>query len=186
MSAHASFVEPHRAVALFGIEPGMHIADFGAGSGVYTIAMGKALAGSGHVYAIDVQQDLLRRIHNEATRQHLEVVGSLWADIESVGSSKLADSYIDIVLISNLLFQVEHKDAVLFEAARIVKPRGKVIVIDWTDSPPEGTQRMGPHHSQLVSKDSVLALAYDAGLKHESDVHVGGHHYGIVLCKHPS
>ena len=186
MSAHSSFVEPHRAVALFGIEPGMAIADFGAGSGVYTIAMAKALASSGHVYAIDVQQDLLRRIHNEAARQHLNVVSTLWADIESVGASKLADSYIDVVLISNLLFQVEHKDAVLFEAARIVKPRGKVIVIDWSDSLPEGSHRMGPHHSQLVSKQTVVSLGYDAGLKHDSDVHVGGHHYGLVFRKHLS
>ena len=180
-ATHADFAHPARILLGFGIEPGMKVADFGAGSGAYTLHMAQALAGSGQVYAIDIQHDLLRRLHNEATRQHLTVLSTIWADLECVGASKLADHYVDVVLISNLLFQIEHKDAVLLEAARIVRPRGRVIVIDWNEAPRIGRSSLGPPAMHVVSKQTARELGEAAGLIYEREIHVGGHHYGLAF-----
>ena len=67
------FAHPGRTVSLFSIESGMTVADFGAGSGAYIFAIAEALQGSGTVYAIDVQRDLLKRIHSEATDRRAHV-----------------------------------------------------------------------------------------------------------------
>ncbi len=171
------FAHPHANVATFGIDHGMHVADFGSGSGHYVLAIAEWLAGSGHVYAIDVQRDLLKRTQNEATKRGFKNVSVIWADLEARRSSKVTDRHLDIVLISNLLFQIENKEAVFIEAHRILKPTGKLIVIDWSDS----WGGMGPQKSEVVKKEMAFAYARDNGFEFLRDFPAGAHHYGLIF-----
>ncbi|HEY4513878.1 MAG TPA: methyltransferase domain-containing protein [Candidatus Paceibacterota bacterium] len=133
-SVVTGFAHPARNVALLGIEPGMKVADFGAGSGAYVLAIAGFLSGSGHIYAIDVQRDLLRRLKNESERRGYKNVEVLWSDLESGGGSKLADQSNDLVLISNLLFQINEKKIVIAEAWRVLREGGRLVIIDWSES----------------------------------------------------
>ena len=131
----ADFAHPGKNLKALGIEPGMLIADFGAGSGAYVLEAAQMLHKSGRVYAIDVQKDLLRRIHTEARKRGLDhAIEFIWGDLESAGGSKIADGLLDLVLISNILFQVPDKTAIFREARRILKPSGRAVVIDWYES----------------------------------------------------
>ena len=178
----AGFAHPTRNVAALGIQGGMRVADFGAGSGAYTLAVAARLEGSGKVYAIDVQRDLLRRVSNEAMRRGYKNVEVLWADLEVPRASKLADASIDLVLVSNLLFQVPDKIPVLREARRIVKPAGHVAVIDWSDS----FGGMGPLKEDVVKKESSIEFAKKAGLEVSREFPAGAHHYGLILRPTPA
>ena len=131
--ALTGFAHPARNVSALGVEPGMKVADFGSGSGAYVLAIAEALAGSGQVYAIDIQKDLLRRTKNEAEKKGYKNVEILWADLEAPLGSKIADDALELVLISNLLFQIEDKRQVLHEAKRILRPNGRLAVIDWAE-----------------------------------------------------
>lgn len=173
----ANFAHPKRNVGALGIEPGMSVADFGSGSGIYVLHIAEALEHSGHVYAVDVQQDLLRRVKNEAHRRGFKNVGIIWTDLERPGSSKLADKTLDLVLISNLLFQIENKAAVLAEAWRILKPTGRLAIIDWSES----FGGMGPIKENVVTKEAALALARDSGFELQREFSAGAHHYGMML-----
>jgi len=173
----ANFAHPMRNVSILGIEPGMSVADFGAGSGAYVLAMAEQMANSGHIYAIDVQKDLLRRIHNESMRRGFTNVKIIWADLEQPKASKIKSGSLDFVLISNLLFQIEDKGAVLEEARRILKPGGRLAIIDWADS----FNGMGPHKKDVVAKDSILALAKEHGLDLIREFPAGAHHWGLIL-----
>ncbi len=174
----ANFAHPRRNVAALGVEPGMSVADFGSGGGIYVLHMAEALEHSGRVYAIDVQRDLLRRVKNEAHRRGFKNVDVIWTDLERPGSSKLADKTLDFVLISNLLFQIENKAAVLKEAWRILKPTGRLAIIDWSES----FGGMGPVKSDVVTKDAALALARGSGFELQREFSAGAHHYGLI-CK---
>lgn len=173
----AHFAHPHRNVAALGIQPGMKVADFGAGSGAYVHAIAEALSGSGTVYAIDVQKDLLRRIKNDSTKRGHHNVEVVWADLEKSGSSKIREHVLDIVLISNLLFQLENQKVVFAEAHRILKKGGRLVVIDWSDS----FGGVGPIKSHVVKKDEVLSLAKQAGFELAREFAAGAHHYGLVF-----
>lgn len=172
----AGFAHPARNAVLFGIGQGMSVADFGAGSGAYIWPIAEALANTGHIFAIDVQQDLLKRIHNEGERRGITNLKIIWADLEKSKSSKIANHSLDVVLISNLLFQVENKDAVLAEARRIVKPAGKLAVIDWSDS----FGGMGPHKRSVVTKEAGLTLIERGGFRVDFEFPAGAHHWGVV------
>ena len=172
----AGFAHPVRNVGALGIEPGMIVADFGAGSGAYVLAIAAQLAHAGRVYAVDIQRDLLRRIHTEAHKRGYKNVEVVWADLEKVHASKLADASVDLVLISNLLFQLDDKRAVFAEAWRVLKPTGKLAVIDWSDS----FGGMGPIKAQVVKADAALQLAVAAHFELVREFEAGAHHYGLI------
>lgn len=179
MSAHTteSFAHPVRNIHALGIQPGQVIVDFGAGSGAYVLAIAAELHGMGHIYAIDIQQDLLRRIKNEAHKRNLKNIETIWTDLEKPRGSKIADSHAHIVLISNLLFQVTDKTVLLEEARRIVKDTGRLAIIDWAES----FGGMGPIKKAVVKKEEAVSLAIAAGFELQSEFSAGAHHYGLLF-----
>jgi ubiquinone/menaquinone biosynthesis C-methylase UbiE len=178
--AHKQFAHPVRNVAALGVQPGMKVADFGSGSGAYVLAIAKELQGSGHVYAIDIQKDLLRRTKNEAEKLGYKNVEVLWGDLEAENGSKIADDTLDLVLISNLLFQIGDKRQVIAEAKRILRPNGRLAVIEWSES----FGGLGPHKDDVVTKEQVLTLARAVELSFVKEFPVGAHHYGLIFRKH--
>ncbi len=162
----------------------MVVADFGAGSGHYVLHMAEQLRGSGRVYAIDVQQVLLRRISNEAVQRGFKNVETIHGDVARARGSKLADRCLDLVLISNLLFQLEEPVAALKEAWRVLKPTGRLAIIDWSDSLPTGRQaavRRGPTKAHVVKKERALERAQTGRFEFVNEFAAGAHHYGLVF-----
>ena len=174
----AGFAHPENNVGAFGIAPGMTVADFGAGSGHYTLAIAKKLEHKGHVYAIDVQKDLLGRIRTEAHKHGFKNVETIWGDLEYMGGSKIADKHADVVLISNLLFQLEVKEPPLAEAKRILKRDGRLIIIDWSES----FGGLGPIKKHVIKKERAIELAEAEGLRLMDEFPAGEHHYGLIFA----
>lgn len=171
------FAHPVRNVAALGVQPGMKIADFGAGSGAYVLAIAERMTNSGHLYAIDVQRDLLRRIKNDAHARGFKNVETLWGDLERPGGSHIAAGHLDLVLISNLLFQVEEKAHVLAEAARILKPDGRLAIIDWSES----FGGLGPLKKDVLKKEKAIEIAEHIGFTLKKEFPAGAHHYGLIF-----
>jgi len=175
------FSNPARNVAQMNIDTGMRIADFGAGSGAYALALAPLVGASGRVYAIEVQQDLLKRIKNTADAQGHKNIDVIWGNFERPNGSKLADNCVDMVLLSNALFQLDdHRGAVL-EASRVIRPGGQLVVIDWSES----FGGMGPQKTDVVTKEAAKELCTSAGLSFVREFEAGAHHYGLVYRKPP-
>lgn len=170
------FSDPQKNIAQFGIGHGMHVADLGAGSGFYTLPAAKAVGSIGKVYAIEVQKELLEKLKNQADQLRVHNIEIVWGDIETIGGTKLRDECVDRVIVSNVLFQVEHKDNFCLEVKRILKKGGKVLVVDWNEISP-----LGP--KQLVSEVIVTSLFEKVGLQRESSISAGAHHYGLIFIK---
>jgi len=170
------FSDPQKNIAQFGIGHGMKVADLGAGSGFYTFEAAKAAGSSGRVYAVEVQKDLLEKVKNAAHQMRLSNVEVLWGDIESIGGTKLRDLSVDRVIISNVLFQVQHKDNLCLEVKRILKPGGKVLVVDWSEATP-----LSP--KTIVTQNSAMMLFEKAGFAFDSSIKAGDHHYGLIFKK---
>lgn len=173
------FAAPRQNITQLELREGMRVADLGAGSGQYTLAAAHKVGESGRVYAVEVQKDLLARIKKLAQEDHVNNVEVIWGDVEERGGVKLKDGLVDAVIISNILFQVENKKGLIEEAHRILKSKGKALVIDWIDS----YKGMGPPVDSIISSGEARRLCEDAGLIFEKEFPAGSHHFGFIVKK---
>lgn len=173
------FSDPKHNIEQFMLGEGMRVADFGVGSGQYAIEAAKVVREGGRVYALDIQKDLLIRVKKMAQDQGLNNVEIVWADLEKPGSSKLRDLVADAAIVSNVLFQIEDKDSFLDEVVRVIRPGGKVLVVDWSDS----FGGLGPQPEHIVKESEVENGFREKGFTVEKRIYAGEHHFGIIFRK---
>jgi ubiquinone/menaquinone biosynthesis C-methylase UbiE len=131
----------------------------------------------GKIYSIDILKDMLQKIKNEAIRSHITNIETLWGNIEKLGGTRLADSSVDAVLVCNTMFQLEDKDHLPFEAKRILKSGGRILVVDWKES----YGGMGPQAHHVFSPEMAKSVFEKAGFIFEREIKAGAHHYGIIF-----
>jgi len=172
------FSDPIKNLAELGIEDGMKVVDIGAGGGFYSIEAAKKVGSRGMVYAIDVQQDLLEKLKHSASLVGVHNIEVIWGNAEKIGGTKLREAMIDRAILSNVLFQIEQKDRdnLVLEIKRIVKPNGKLLVVDWQAGGP-----LSP--TTTVPAMTAEALFQKAGWILDKNFDAGDHHYGIIFKK---
>ncbi len=173
------FSDPLANVSQFDLPEGSVVVDIGAGTGHYTIPLGKKVGTTGKVYAVDVQKELLDKLKSRAREEHISNIEIVWADGERAGGTGLRDGIATAVLFSNVLFQMPEKPEALKEAMRVLRPGGAVYIIDWADS----FGNTGPRPEDVLTELSSKQLAADAGFSYEGRLSVGAHHYGLVFRK---
>ncbi len=173
------FLEPHNVIGQMELQSGMRVADLGAGVGLLSIAAAKAVGDAGKVYAVEVQKNLIERLKNQTREARVHNVEALWGDIERVQGTHLKDMAVDAVIASNVLFQVTDKNGFVAEVTRILKPGGKVLLVDWRES----YRGMGPHIEQVVTEVEAKNLFEKAGFRLVKKIDAGQHHYGIIFRK---
>lgn len=173
------FSDPAKNIEQLGLSKGMFVADFGAGSGFYTMSSAKAVGEKGRVYAIDVQKELIQKIKNQAKIEHLSNIEIIWGDVEKVGGSKMRDDSVDAVIIANILFQLSDKNNICLEAKRILKKGGRLLVVDWIDS----FGNLGPRQEDIFSVSGAKEIFLKNGFAVEKEFNAGEHHYGLIFKK---
>ncbi len=172
-----SFSEPREVALQLGLHEGAKVADFGTGSGHYARALAAVVGTSGTVYAIDVQEDVLKHVVHNAHEHHRSSIKTLWGDVEKPGGTGLRDASVDAVVVANILFQVENRFGLLAEAKRILKPGGKLLVVDWAGA----YGGMGPAPERVVSEHDAEAFFINGGFHKVKSFRAGPHHYGILF-----
>lgn len=173
------FSDPEKNITQFALASGMQVADFGSGSGFYSMAAARAVAPTGQVFAVDIQKDLLQKLQNGARQSHIGNINIVWGDLEHLGGTKLRENSLDAVIAANIFFQIENKDALCLEIKRVLRLLGRVMVIDWSDS----FGGLGPIPKDVVTKEQIIALFADHGLKLDKEISAGTQHYGLIFRK---
>jgi ubiquinone/menaquinone biosynthesis C-methylase UbiE len=173
------FSDPENNIKQFALAPGMQVADFGSGSGFYSLAAARAVAPNGRVFAVDIQKGLLEKLKNGARQNHLSNVDIIWGDLEHLGGTKLRENSMDAVIVGNLFFQIQNKDGLCLEIKRVLRPNGRVLVVDWAGS----YGGVGPHENDVISKIKLTDIFQDHGFKMDREISAGAEHYGVIFRK---
>jgi len=171
------FVKLDTALLQLGLREGDIVADIGTGIGHALITLSRAVGDTGKVMALDVQKDLLKNATDLIKEQKLKNVETVWADVELPHGTRLPDTSLDAVVFVNILFQLDDKAAALAEAKRILKPKGKLLLVDWADS----FTGLGPTKTRVITEHDAEKLFMNAGFHKEKAFRAGPHHYGIVF-----
>ncbi|KND47226.1 MAG: hypothetical protein AB199_02235 [Parcubacteria bacterium C7867-004] len=171
------FSDPKSNVLQLGLREGMKVGDLGAGSGHYALVAAAVVGEAGRVYAVDIQEDILKRVADSASEQGLRNIETVWGNFEKLGGTTLRDHSLDAVILSNTLFQLEHKEGAIAEIRRVLKPGGRLLVVDWAGA--YGGMGPAPHH--VVSEHVAEELFITGGFHKVKDFRAGPHHYSIVF-----
>jgi len=172
------FNDPVKNLKAFDLREDMIVADLGAGSGFYSIPLAQIVS-RGKVYAIEIQKDFLTTIINKAKDTHLNNIECLVGDVEKLGGTNIKDKILDAVIASNIFFQLEDKDKFIEEVKRILKPGGRILLIDWSNN----TSLIGPTFDKTMPKSKMREMFEKKGFSWERDIDAGIHHYGMILIK---
>ncbi len=171
------FSAPSVIVPQFDLQPNMVVADLGCGIGAYTFEISKIMAGTGKIFALDVQKNLVDKVANECLQKQITHITALWDDLDDANGIGLQDMSIDRAVVANTLFQIDDKQKFALEVKRILKKGGQLLVVDWSES----FGGLGPTPQSVVSRDRSLELFQKVGLAFVKDIQAGEHHYGFIM-----
>ena len=170
------FLNPAEVLKQLKLKKGMIAADFGCGSGGWVIPLAKILE-EGKIYAIDILEEPLSALKGRAKLEKILNVETIRSNVEAKNGSKLSDNSCDLVLMTNLLFECDDKKIVLEEGKRVLKPGGKILVVDWIKDNP-----LTPE-IEWVDFEEIKKIAKELDLKLENEFEAGLYHWGLILVK---
>ena len=121
------FSPPERLIAKLGIEPGSTVLDFGCGPGFFLIPTARI---AGKAIGADVSSRMLEQAASYAKKSRV-VVELLESDGKSV---KLADGSVDLIMLVHVFHEIGDKPIVLREFYRILKPGGRLAIVEKTQA----------------------------------------------------
>jgi len=169
-----SFIQPTQVLDKLKLKEDMIAAEFGCGSGGFTIPLAKRL-NKGRVYGLDVQKEPLSALEGRASLEGLNNIETKRCDLEQEKGSNLPPKFLDLVLIPNVLFQVEDERPLIKEAKRILKDNGQLLIIDWLED-----VEVGPKGDR-ESAATIKSLAEEEGFKLKQQFKPGNYHWGLIL-----
>jgi FkbM family methyltransferase len=110
------------------LQPGMVVADIGAGTGYLSRRMARALAPSGRVLAVDVQPQMvtmLQRLAREAAITNIEARLGAEQDVQ------LPAGTVDLAIMVDVYHELSHPFEVLASIVRALKPNGQVVFVEY-------------------------------------------------------
>ncbi len=172
------FLHPERIIDQIDLKQGMKIADFGCGSGYFTIPLAQKVGASGRVAAIDIQTAPLEAVRSLARVHNLGNIDLIRGNLEVNRASGLDENSQDMVFLANILFQSQKKSDIIREAKRVLKEGGYLIIIDW-----KADIALGPKEGYRLSAVQAQSLAEKDGFRFLKKIDAGNFHWGIVLTK---
>jgi ubiquinone/menaquinone biosynthesis C-methylase UbiE len=153
-----------RVLRLARLEPGESILDVGCGTGTLAIAAKGHVGPTGSVHGIDASPEMIARANRKARKAGLEVL------FENAVAEALPfpDAHFDVVLTTIMLHHLPRRarQQCAREIRRVLKPRGRVLAVDFAGAAHERRSLIGHFHRHgHVDLGEIVAVLSEADLK---------------------
>ena len=115
------------------LEPGMNVADVGAGTGYIARRIAKAVGRDGTVFAIDVQPQMIRMLSAMAKRENLSNIRPVPGTASDV---RLKRASIDLAIMVDVYHELEQPHELLASVVRALKPGGRMVFVEYKAEDP--------------------------------------------------
>ena len=153
-----------------GLKAGDSFADIGCGPGFFSIPASRIVGGSGHVYAIDAQEEMLEILKKRTPPGNCSLMRS------GENSIPLDDGSADFALLAYVLHESENKTLFLKEVKRVIRGGGKLLILDWKKK----REEEGPPVWERLPLKTVRELLRGAGFIGIKSSSLNPSHYKIV------
>lgn len=152
-------------VAASKLQPGMAVADVGAGTGLFTRLFAHEVGPDGAVYAVEISQNFLEHIAASAKKLGVKNVKTVLGEDKSAG---LPHGSVDVVFICDTYHHFEFPQQMMASIHKALKPGGRAVVIDFIRIPGESSEWVLNHvraGQEVVEKEIT-----EAGFKKVDEV----------------
>jgi ubiquinone/menaquinone biosynthesis C-methylase UbiE len=163
-------------IAKVGLKPGMVVADLGAGTGLFAVPMGKAVAPGGKVYAVEIDKGYFGMIDAKAKAAGVSNVQTVLGEFSD---PKIPNQDVDVGFFHDVLHHVQDRAGYLKNLGRYVKPSGRVVIIDLKAD-------QSPHKGQadlIVSEAQVTEWMKAAGFGKVQNVELYPDKFFLVFSR---
>lgn len=108
-------------LAALSLQPGARVVDLGAGTGLYTLDLARAVGPTGKVYAVEPVPHFRDRVTRRAGEAGLANVDAL---------AELPAEPVDLVFLCDVYHHLERPAEVLAAIRRVLRPGGALVVLD--------------------------------------------------------
>jgi len=126
-TARDSVGEAQKVMDLAEIEPGMTVADIGAGNGYYTVRLAERVGKEGRVLAQDIDPGALQRLGARVERERLDNVS---IKLGAPDDPRLPVNSFDRIFLVHMYHEVQDPYAFLWHMWPSLRKGGQVIVVD--------------------------------------------------------
>lgn len=165
-------LDPAKTLIKAGLRENMILCDIGAGSGIFSFPAAKLT--SGDVHALEISDEMIRLLESRAEEHKLPNL-----KIKKVESKTLPidSSTCDMAVMVTVLHELEDKQGMLYEIKRILKEKGRLLVIEFHK---EQTP-MGPPADHRISQEESEKTCCENGFQTIDIFSLGDNFYGIVF-----
>lgn len=170
-----------RLLRLAALHPGEAVLDVGCGTGSLALMAKEAVGAAGVVCGVDASAEMISWARQKAGRAGAEV-DFRQAPVQALPFS---DASFEVALSTLMLHHLPKKARAQLaaEARRVVRPGGRVLVVDFAEaSPRKGLRRHLRHRHGNVALHEILSLLEGAGLSVTASGPVGikNVHYALA------
>ncbi|REJ88855.1 MAG: methyltransferase domain-containing protein [Planctomycetota bacterium] len=116
------------------LEPGMVVADIGAGSGVISVLVAEEVGEEGTVLAVDIQQEMLDALAVKCKELGIENIEPV---LGTNKSPRLKPETVDLVFMVDVYHEFDFPYEMLLEISRALKPGGRVAFVEYRMEDPD-------------------------------------------------
>jgi ubiquinone/menaquinone biosynthesis C-methylase UbiE len=125
---HDDGPELTRLREILALEPGMSVADVGAGNGELAMALAAEVGHSGRVYATDLDPKNLQQVSASAAAAGLATITVVQGE---VADTKLPENCCDAIVVRRVYHHLTDAPAINRSLLRALRPGGRLAVIDF-------------------------------------------------------
>lgn len=148
---------PDHVIEIMKIEPGMTVADLGAGTGYFLPYLSKAAGENGGVLALDIEQSLVNYMTERAEKEGL---GNVEARVVAPDNPGLKPQSVDRILIVNTWHHLPDQVEYAKKLAAALSTKGMLFIVDITME-----SEVGPHEKHRIPPKKMKEILEEAGLK---------------------
>ncbi|HTJ91952.1 MAG TPA: bifunctional demethylmenaquinone methyltransferase/2-methoxy-6-polyprenyl-1,4-benzoquinol methylase UbiE [Pararobbsia sp.] len=115
-------------IAQAGVRPGFRVLDIAGGTGDLSKAFARQAGATGEVWLTDINESMLRVGRDRLLDKGI-ITPAMLCDAEKI---PMPDNYFDVVTVAFGLRNMTHKDVALSEMRRVLKPGGKLLVLEFS------------------------------------------------------
>lgn len=171
-------LEIQDVVSRIGLEPGDIVAEIGAGTGIFSVPLARAVGPDGLVLAEEVDEGFLPMISDKEAQAGLDNIQPVLGRFED---PRLPRGDVDVAFFHDVLHHIADRGPYLQTTASYLRPGGRIVVVDYDMNVP-GV----PHSNQpemLIGPDQVDGWMRAAGLELTRTVDMFDDKFFVIYTK---